>query len=225
MTEFQIEGLHCGVCRNPSGRICYIISPMAFESALIDGLSAKYGCSLVVVTGMDWDNDLTPWPAPGQPSGCPPFEGKGASFMKLFNGSVIPEIERRIDVGVRTVSRTLVGVSLSGLFTLWDWLQCDLFENMASISGSFWYSGFVTWLENLRIPEKSGKVYMSLGDRETHTPVKAFQSVADDTAKVCHILSGAGINVVFESTKGTHYAPLYPRLLKAFEFLYGKHDL
>lgn len=36
----------------------------------------------------------------------------------------------------------MAGVSLSGLFALWQWLMNDTFRNIISLSGSFWYAGF-----------------------------------------------------------------------------------
>ncbi|MDE6638872.1 MAG: hypothetical protein K2K32_11640 [Muribaculaceae bacterium] len=41
---------------------------------------------------------------------------------------------------------------MSGLFALWQWMVCDTFRNIASLSGSFWYEGFMEWMKSRTIP-------------------------------------------------------------------------
>ena len=181
----------------------------------IDSAAQKYGTTIVVVTGMDWQNVFSPWAAKGVPKGSPDFKGESPEFLKQLQQRVIPAVELS-----SVAARTLVGVSMSGLFALWQWMLCDTFDDIASLSGSFWYEGFLDWFMNHPVPVKSGKGYFLLGNQEAKSKVKAFSSVAENTDQIVSRLRAAGIDVEFDSVPGNHYSDPLPRLDKAFSALY-----
>lgn len=219
--KFDIEGLQCLCstgCRK--GEIAYILYPMDMLADWIEPAAQKYGVTIVVITGMDWQNVFSPWPAPGVPKGTPDFKGESPEFLKLLQQKVIPKIEETIGAS-RDVERTLIGVSMSGLFALWQWMVCDTFRNIASLSGSFWYEGFVEWVKKQTIPKKVGKGYFLLGDREPKSKVKTFSAVGADTQEILSLLKTVGIDVEFQIVPGNHYSDPIPRLDKAFTSLYS----
>lgn len=221
-TTIEIGQLKCCFTRNSdSKRMVYILYPMDILTDWIDNAAKFYGCSIAVISGMDWDNDLTPWAAPGVPPGSPDFKGLAPEFLKKLQNEVMPEIARQMKLGADT-EFDLVGVSLSGLFTLWQWMECDTFHSIACISGSFWYKDFAQWLSTRPISKKTGRAYFSLGNQESKTPVKAFQSVATDTQTVIAALDASGIQTEFRSVPGNHYQHAIERLNLAFQFLTGK---
>lgn len=201
-------------------RICYVLYPFDGLGDWIEGAMQKYGVSFAVVTGMDWDNDLTPWPAPGEPPGSPDFEGNAAEFLKTLTARVIPEVERRLHIAPKA-ERTLLGVSLSGLFTLWQWMVSDTFHNIISLSGSFWYDGFVEWIKSRPLPSRSGRAYFLLGNKECRTRVKAFQPVQTDTEEIVEYLRSNGIDDFFELVPGDHYHNGEQRLARALAWMFG----
>ncbi len=193
---------------------------MNILSDWIDQASDKYNVSIVVVTGMDWQNVFSPWAAKGVPCGNPDFKGESPEFLRLLQQEVIPEVETVL--GVCTgIERTLVGVSMSGLFALWQWMLCDTFHNIASLSGSFWYEGFIDWIKSRLIPSKSGKAFFLLGDKESQSKTKAFDIVGQNTQEIISILKSNGIHTEFASVPGNHYANPIPRLDMAFSVLYS----
>lgn len=201
-------------------KIAYVLYPMDILADWIEPAAEKYGVTIVVITGMDWQNVFSPWAAPGVPEGTPDFKGESPEFLNLLQQKVIPLTEKKLGV-MENVERTLVGVSMSGLFALWQWLVCDTFDNIASLSGSFWYEGFIHWVKNKPIPKKSGKGYFLLGNQESKSKVKAFSAVADYTKEILTVLADAGIDVEFQSVPGNHYANPIPRLDKAFTSIYS----
>lgn len=187
----------------------------------IEPVAEKYGIAIAVITGMDWQNVFSPWPARGVPAGSPDFKGESPEFLTKLRDDVIPQIERKI--GMNTApERTLVGVSMSGLFALWQWMECDTFRNIASLSGSFWYRGFMHWLASLTIPSKDGLAYFLLGKQEPKSPVKAFDSVGANTLAIVKMLADKGIKVKYESVPGNHYSDPIERLDRAFCALYAQ---
>ena len=221
MQKFGISNLKILSVRQSSDRIVYVLSPFDSLEIWMAYAAHKFGVSIVVITGMDWDNDLTPWPAKGEPKGSPDFKGNAKEFLSTLTNVVIPEIEKRTNISTGA-ERTLTGISLSGLFALWQWIGCDTFRNIISLSGSFWYEGFVKWLTAQSIPEKSGKAYFLLGDQEAKTKVKAFQSVQTDTEEIVSYLHEKGVDDFFELVPGNHYQYGVERLNRAFTWMFSR---
>ncbi|MDE7426793.1 MAG: hypothetical protein K2M79_03230 [Muribaculaceae bacterium] len=217
--SFEIESLHC-LCssRVIKDKAAYILYPMDMLLGWVDAAAERYGTTIIVITGMDWQNVFSPWPAKGVPKGSPDFKGESARFMELFNGRVIPQTESVLGLE-KDVTRTLVGVSMSGLYALWQWMQSRMFTNIACLSGSFWYTGFMEWMSKLKIPRKDGKGYFLLGTEEAKSRVRAFDSVEKNTREIVTLLENAGIDVTFESVPGNHYSDPIPRLDRAFAAL------
>lgn len=201
-------------------KIVYILYPMDMLADFIEPAAEKYGVTVAVLTGMDWQNVFSPWPAKGVPAGDPDFKGESPQFLAFLRQKVIPRIEAELQIE-SDAERSLIGVSMSGLFALWQWMECDTFANIASLSGSFWYEGFVDWMKSLAIPAKKGKAYFLLGTQESKSKVKAFDSVGENTAAIVEMLRQAGIDAEFQSVPGNHYSDPLPRLGKAFEALFA----
>lgn len=225
MTQLSIDNLRCCCSSQVSNsKIAYILYPLDKLGDWIESAAKKYGVTIVVITGMDWQNVLSPWPAPGVPKGDPDFKGESPDFLKLLQTKVIPQIEETLKMD-RDVERNLVGVSMSGLFTLWQWMVCDTFNSIASLSGSFWYDGFLDWMKTTPIPHKSGMGFFLLGDQESKSNVKAFKTVGVNTDAILSLLKAAGVKAEFESVPGNHFADAVPRLNKAFTALYSDSSL
>lgn len=223
--NYKIADLQC-LCSSVirKDKIVYILYPMDFLSGWIESAAERYGVTIVVITGMDWQNVFSPWKAPGVPKGDPDFKGESPEFLKLLQNEVIPGIENSMNLG-SPIDRTLIGVSMSGLFALWQWMVCDTFTNIASLSGSFWYEGFVEWIKSQPIPHKNGKAFFLLGDQESKSKIKAFSSVVIDTNEIITILNKAGINTMFRCVPGNHYSDPIPRLNLAMISLFGSGEL
>ncbi len=218
--NFEIAGLTCTCAANPgSDKIAYILYPVDILTQWVEAASERYNTAIVVVTGMDWQNVFSPWPAPGVPKGTPDFLGESPDFLNLLRQQLIPAVESRLNLS-SPPERSLVGVSMSGLFTLWQWMLCDTFTNIASLSGSFWYEGFLDWMKSRVSSPKTGKAFFLLGDQESKSKVKAFDAVGENTQQIISLLEHTGINVEFQSVPGNHYSDPIPRLDRAFSALY-----
>ncbi len=218
--KIEVENIQC-LCSSVKNQrsIAYILYPMDMLGEWIEPAAEKYNTTIVVITGMDWQNVFSPWPAPGVPKGTEDFKGQSPEFLDLLQQKILPHVEKTLNIE-STVERSLVGVSMSGLFTLWQWMLCDTFTNIASLSGSFWYEGFLDWIKGRPIPEKKGRAYFLLGDQESKSKVKAFDIVGRNTQEIIALLRSAGISTEFQSVPGNHYSDPIPRLDKAFTALY-----
>ena len=204
--------------KQSSNKICYMILPEGIKGDLDDGLkglSEKCGVSIV-----NWNDDLTPWLAAGVFKKAKPFGGKAASFLNKLTDEIIPKTEKGL--GVANAERTLLGVSLSGLFAVWSAFNTDAFTNIISISGSLWYDGFVEWMEEQTPSPQLKKVCMLLGEKEKNSKEKRMATVEERTLAAANILKAKSQAAVsFELVEGTHFSPIMPRLERTFEVVFG----
>ncbi len=215
----EIEGLRCRCSRVISkSKIVYILYPMDALADWIDAAADRYNFTFVQIAGMDWQNVFSPWPAKGVPAGTEDFKGESPGFLKLLEQTLVPRLERELGM-VKKVERTLVGVSMSGLFALWQWPQTSLFENIVSLSGSFWYDGFMDWFDKQNYSDKKGFAFFLLGRQEPKSNVKAFNIVGENTELIVRHLRDCGVNVDFQWVPGNHYQYPIERLDLAMDSL------
>ena len=198
-----------------------MILPEGIKKDLLEGLkglSEKHSVSIVVIEEVNWNDDLTPWPAEGVFKKAKPFGGQAAAFLNKLTNEIIPETER--SMGIENAERTLLGVSLSGLFALWSAFNTDAFTNIISISGSLWYDGLVEWMKEQAPSPRIKKVCMLLGEKEKNAKEKRMATVEERTQAVANILKKKNqSSVIFELVEGTHFSPIMPRLERAFEVI------
>ncbi len=203
--------------KQSSNKICYMILPEGIKGDLCDGLkglSEKHGISVVLIEDVNWNDDLTPWPAAGVFKKAKPFGGKAAAFLDKLTHEIIPETER--DLGIEDAERTLLGVSLSGLFAVWSAFNTDVFTNIISISGSLWYDGFVEWMKEQTPSPQLKKICMLLGEKEKNAKEKRMATVEERTLAASDILKAKSqATVTCELVEGTHFSPILPRMERA----------
>ena len=203
--------------KQKTNRICYMILPEAIKGDLCDGLkglSEKHGISIVVIEDVNWNDDLTPWPAAGVFKKAKPFGGKAAAFLDKLTHEIIPETERNL--GIEDAERTLLGVSLSGLFAVWSAFNTDAFTNIISLSGSLWYDGFVEWMKEQTPSPQLKKICMLLGEKEKNAKEKRMATVEERTLDAANILRAKSqATVTCELVEGTHFSPILPRMERA----------
>ena len=216
----QIKDLKCVlVTADRTDKVTYMIYPeiAGFTDELLTSFSQKYDTAIVMVyvPAQQWNNYLTPWAEPGEAKGFPPFAGEAPMFLQILTDEIVPQAENEMGIDKNAV-RNLIGVSLSGLFTLWQWLQCDTFNSIACLSGSFWYAGFMDWFNNLSLRPKQGKAFFLLGRQEPHAQIVAYRPVGANTQAVVSRLEKAGYDVSFEWVQGNHFADPVGRAEMAF---------
>lgn len=213
--------------KRDTGKICYMILPEGIKEDVYEGLermSVKYGVSMVVIDGVNWNDDLTPWPAEGVFKKAKPFKGQAASFLDRLTKVMIPEIEKEMEV--EATERTILGVSLSGLFAVWAAFNTDAFTNVISISGSLWYDGFVDWMNENTLSPQVQKVCMLLGEKEKSAKDRRMATVEERTEAAARIMEAkTNAGVCFELVEGTHFSPVMPRLERAFDLIWKSDDV
>lgn len=63
MQTFRIANLEIKTVKESTADICYVLYPLDSLGEWIEEAARKFGVSIAVITGMDWNDGLTPWPA------------------------------------------------------------------------------------------------------------------------------------------------------------------
>ena len=209
------HSLQFDVAEAESDALCYILMPESpSKEALkwLESMAGRFSCTLVYVSGFDWDDSFSPWPAEGLKKG-EWFKGSAGMTLSGLVTDYFPFLEKSFRLA--NPRRKLVGVSLSGLFALWAAHKTDAFTAVASVSGSLWYDGFPEWVAKHSLSPAVEKVYLSLGEREKNAINPRIARIEDATREVVGTLSGQEAEVVFETNPGSHFSALLPRLEKA----------
>ena len=211
-TSRIFHSLHLDIATCEANRICYIILPERLkesEKPWLDRMAETLSANMVVISDLDWNSDLTPWKAPGLKTG--EFAGKAQAFLDILSNDIIVNIESSLRIS--RPERYICGVSLSGLFALWASCKKDLFYGVASVSGSFWYDGFIEWISENR--PYADKFYFSLGEKEKESKNPRLAAVDSATKHIYGLMNVIGADVSFEYNEGNHFGPLIERIEKA----------
>lgn len=219
VTSRTYHALHLDIAAYPSERICYVILPEKLkesEHSWLESMAAVHGANFVVVSGVNWEEDLTPWKAPGLKGG--EFAGRAQHFLETLNADLFFNLEASLRLP--KPDRSIVGVSLSGLFAVWASLSMPLFSSVGSVSGSLWYDGFLKWMKE-NTDTVTVRYYFSLGDKEKDGKNRRLASVEESTLAAVDLLKSVGKEVTFEYNEGNHFGPLIERIEKAIKTLYA----
>lgn len=211
--------LTCLLPRTPAKQAVYFHGPAELAAQSADILEhAAAAC--VCITGEDWCGDLTPWPADRVSAKGEDFRGGADAYLSVLVNELLPLVEQNRQFAPQ--NRSIVGISLSGLFAVYAAYQTGLFGKLGSVSGSLWYDRFVGYMENHAVPRALCKAYFSVGNREKNAGNPRMQRVEACTRQAAYILEQKGVQTRFEINPGGHYAYGAARLRKALVFLLGQ---
>ena len=176
------------------------------------------GCTsinLLVVGNIDWNHDMSPWYMPSIYSKEKSFSGGADEYLKLLIEEILPKTKELIE-GVPKFTG-IAGYSLAGLFAVYATYKTDVFDRVASMSGSLWFSDFIEYCkinEYKRLPDK---IYFSLGDKEANTRNPVLKTVQDKTIELSEYFKILGTEVIFELNSGNHFTDTILRSAKGIK--------
>ena len=179
------------------------------EVEIIKKLSEK-PFSLVAFMIKDWNQELTPWPAPPV-FGKIPFGNGATDTLNFIVSQLLPLVQEGIPHVI------LGGYSLAGLFALWASYQTDKFEGIVAASPSVW---FPKWIEYATDNKPFAKfIYLSLGDKEEKTKNPVMVQVGNAIRKQNELLTEQIDNTILEWNPGNHFVDSEKRTAKGFAWV------
>ncbi len=159
----------------------------------------------------DWNNELSPWPAPAV-FGRDGFGGGAGKTLDYIMGKLLPAVSQRL--GIEGVPVIIGGYSLAALFSLWCGYQTESFLAVAAASPSVWFPGWLSYITENSV--KARHVYLSLGDKEEKTKNKTMQAVGSNIRLQHQILVEEGTETVLKWNDGNHFKDIDIRCADAF---------
>ena len=160
-------------------------------------------CSLLVVSGLNWDHDMSPWYCPPITENDTPFTGGADDYLNLLLTKILPEARAMLPGSPLFIG--IAGYSLAGLFALYAMYRCDAFDRAASISGSLWFPEFREYVLTHEMEKSPDKLYLSLGDKEARTGNMLLKTVQDNTEQIVSHYRQLGLDVTWELNPGNHF--------------------
>lgn len=179
-----------------SQTVCYFFMAERINIEPVEGVR------LVMIYPYDWNYCMTPWKYHDKNMGK---TGGGEEFLSWFISEIYDEKYQRQYIG---------GYSLGGLFALFAACEKELFDGVMSVSGSLWYPGALEYFSEKSIGKRIGKIYMSLGDKESLTKNAEREKVGFNTEKLAEVF-GRTKEVFFEYNRGGHFTDISERIVKS----------
>lgn len=173
--------------------------------------------ALIAVGGLDWNRDLSPWPAKAVFAGEDDFSGQADAFLTALVERILPEAERAC--GLTPLWRALAGYSLAGLFAVYAAYRCDTFTRIASVSGSMWFDGWMDFAGQTPPPAWVQRAYFSVGAKEKRTRNLRMAPVEDNTRRMQALFESRGAQSRFDLNPGNHFFDVPARMARALAFL------
>lgn len=215
-----------------SGRTCFLYHDAAAPHLLIQpvdehdlevldqeveaiGNQTKTPFSLVALLIEDWNQELTPWPAPAV-FGRIPFGDGANNTLEFITEQLLPSLTA---YGIYDASMRLLlgGYSLAGLSALWSAYQTDMFDGIAAASPSVWFPQWIDYATEKRPLAKS--IYLSLGDKEEKAKNPVMAQVGNAIRKQHELLMEQEVNTILEWNAGNHFVDSEKRMAKGFAWL------
>ena len=206
--------LNLDIVTTESDDVCYVLLPERMKEAdmnWLEELVQKYTVNIVAISGMMWNDDLTPWKAPALNPKEEDFKGKAKNFLSSLLSDLFINTEQSLRLN--HPKRHLIGISLAGLFALWASTETNKFNSVASISGSLWFDGFVEWFKEQKL--LADRYFLSLGDKEVKAKNERLASIGTCTESILQIIQDKSKEVTFISDEGNHFEFFKERLEKA----------
>ena len=164
------------------------------------------GCSfinLLVVGNIDWNHDMSPWYMPSIYSKEKSFSGGADEYLRLLIDEILPKAKEMVEGEPGFTG--IAGYSLAGLFAVYAMYKTDVFDRVASMSGSLWFYDFMEYCKRNDCRKLPDKIYFSLGDKEANTRNPILKTVEDNTRELSEYFKNLGSEVIFELNKGNHF--------------------
>ena len=222
----EVQELHFGHRRVCLYHLCEGPVPLVYSidyhenGQLLLEASKQIGCegfNLVTISGLHWNQELSPWPVETVVSRDDRFTGGAPELLHLLTDEIVPQVERLLDVP--PVWRCLAGYSLAGLFAVWTAFQTDLFSRILSASGSMWYPGWLEYAAEHQLVADVHGIYLSVGEQESTARNAVLQTVGARTRALAALLAERGIPTKFELNPGNHFKNPPLRVVKGIKWL------
>lgn len=201
----------------PGAPLIVLVTGAEDVSRVREALADAPAHTLAVLSGFDWERDLSPWAAAGLSKKAPPFAGGADALLRALTERLLPQAEARLAAPPRW--RGIAGYSLGGLFALYALYKSTAFSRAASMSGSLWFSGFQEYALTHTLCAQPSHIYLSLGDKEQKTRNLLMQTNPAVTQTLADHYTALGIITTYRHEVGNHFHDTSGRIARGLRWL------
>ena len=208
---------------NKSGSPVIYLNTVSNEGRQVYEAAQAAGCppfTLVAISNLDWNHDMSPWDSPAAFRGGETFTGGADNYLRLLAEEIVPIVEKELPGP--PVWRGIAGYSLAGLFALYAIYQTDMFSRVGCMSGSLWFPGFKEYIFSHEPKRRPDRIYFSLGDREAKTRNPVLKTVQENTEAIHAFFQAQGIDTAFQLNPGNHFVQGIERTAAGIRWLLGR---
>ena len=166
----------------------------------------------LAIGNLNWERDLSPWPAPALGKEGDDFTGGGEKYLDCILTEILPLAKEKINGVPEFIG--IAGYSLAGLFALYALYKTDVVTRVAAMSGSFWFPRFKEFCKENAMKILPEKLYLSIGDKESKTRHPILQTMQENTEDLLKHFKSMGIETTYEVNPGNHFQDVNLRCAK-----------
>ncbi len=149
---------------------------------------------VVFVDSPDRFKEYTPWKHKSTVNNVDFYEGGGDQYLAYILKDILDVLEKTYGIGFRSSNIFLGGSSLGGLIASYGLFQYpDSLGGGIFVSSSYWFDGFLDYLDQRSIDLSDKKVYMDVGDLERPGRTTMGKDVVGETKKVVDVFLAKGL--------------------------------
>ena len=158
-------------------------------------------------------DELTPWPSTSLHPKFPDFGGRGDEYIQFIETKLKPTVDQMYRTLTTPESTGMVGYSLGGLISIYAAFHTTSFGCFASMSGSFWYPKFDSYVTKQSVRNREARFYLSSGDSEGVGHKDRKKDAVTYTKKVYEFLVSdvTSSRVTINWDEGGHHANTHMR--------------
>ncbi len=204
------------------------MAPIVFSSDVSDSWPSileeckAMGCPafhLVSVTGLHWDEELSPWAHEPVVAKDDHFTGDADRYLQVLESEIIPYAKTFLPGKQKQI---LNGYSMGGLFALYAAHKSTCFDAYSAPSGSIWYPDFVDYVKGHEFARMPKVIYLSLGDRESKTKNGWLSQTESSMQLLKDYYQTKNIITTFELNPGNHFKDVSHRIAKGLHWTLTK---
>lgn len=232
--DITIAGRTCSIYLPPTAKekahgVLYVHDGKQFMSTfqeLLPTLEESCLLNLPIIVAIHPHNRLdeyTPWPSEALDPKFPPFGGLGDGYLSHLTNEIKPYIDSNYNTLPDPASTGILGFSLGGLISIYASYTTKEFGIIGSLSGSFWYDGWVEYLKTQKLTNPNLRFYLSSGRNEGLNKDNRRKNAAEATIATQNALSkviGKEIHVHWDD--GGHHDLRLQRHAAAIEWMTAK---
>ena len=140
---------------------------------------------VVFVDSHDRFAEYTPWEHKSTVNNVDYYKGQGDEYLSFILGPMLKEIEKVYGLSFSKKNIFLGGSSLGGLIASYGLFEyADQLGGGIFVSSSYWYGGFIDYLEAKDISLEGKIIYMDVGDLERPGRTTMGKDIIKETQKV-----------------------------------------